>query len=189
MTRDEWLDIGQHITAKWPHSQPPVESLAAWFEDVADLDAQQVRAAVSAHARGGDKFPPTGGMLRRRVCELTVDAPDFGTAWSLVLDAVRRFGYTDINAAMAWLEGHGRLVADLARRVGWRDICMSEEPGVIRGQARRIYESLVAQTTRDLTLRGLPDSGLATLERVNSPEYAELVDRTVAQMPQIGRGA
>jgi hypothetical protein len=187
MNRDDWLDLGQHIMARWPHQAPSMESLAAWFEDVADLDAQQVRVAISAYAREGREWPPTGGMLRKRVFELSVDAPTFGDAWTTVIKAVGKFGRDRRREAFDWLGEQHALYPALARQIGWRDICNSEEPDVIRGQARRIFDALVEQTTRDLTLRGLPDSGLHTLERVNSPEYRELVAETMRQMPQLGR--
>lgn len=188
MTPQEWADLGQHITARWPHQPPPMESLAAWYEDVKDLPAVQVRAAIAAMARDGREFPPTGGMLRRRVFELAVDAPTFGDAWSSILRAVAKFGHMRGAEALAWLAERHVLYPALARQVGWREICLSEAPDVIRGQARRIYEALVAQTTRELALRGLPDAGLTALERVNSSEYAALVEKTVAQMPALGSG-
>lgn len=64
-----------------------------------------------------------------------------GDAVELAFEAVRLFGYIREDDAMAWLKAKSQLIAASVRRLGYQEMCKSEEPDVIRGQLRAIFKS------------------------------------------------
>ena len=74
------------------------------------------------------------------------------------------------------------LTAETVRRIGWQQICDSENPDTLRAQFRQVYESLSRrmQETRLITA--------GTQERLNAvsavPQIAALADKM--KMPEPG---
>lgn len=168
MIEGEWVEQGvRRINANWPHQRVPDASLAKWFDDLKDLPVGYVVSSIETIYREGDKFPPNGGQIRRKAVEMQLDAPTFAEAWQLVNKAVRHFGLGQPREAMEWLRERHVIVAVLATRVGWRDMCLSTEPSVVHGQARRVFEALETQVIDETTVRGLESGGLRKIERLN----------------------
>ena len=64
-----------------------------------------------------------------------------GDVIELAQEAVSRFGYVRENDAMAWMESKSPLCAAAMRRIGFREYCLSENPDVVRGQLRNVFET------------------------------------------------
>lgn len=75
-----------------------------------------------------------------------------GDCLELLDEAVSRFGMYRESEALAWLEGKSPLVTASVRRIGFINYCMSEEPDVIRGQIRAVFE---AEKGRSKTVGGV----------------------------------
>lgn len=195
MSPQEWREIAKRVIAKWPHQPPPPASLAESFNALSDLDAGQVMAAVESFYRDGREWPPTGGMLRQRVVELQLDAPE----WAEALKWLKRYAQTGtINPAYGSREiyrakGAGVLaamparVAEFVEALGDRQLWeASEQDGGGEARLREKWLAHSRRQQREGALAGLPDSGLATLERVNG-DYQRLVADTLREMPALGR--
>lgn len=172
MTAAEWASITERMVAAWPHGDWPkvtrVGSLDRWYADLSEFPAERVSTAVEALYRSGREFPPNGAQIRAQIIDLEHDAPTWPEVWELLWKAMRKHGHADTTAACDWLGEKHPLVGTFARRLPFRDFCLTREPSVFHGQARRQWEALVEQTRRDESLRGLPEGGLRRLERVNS---------------------
>jgi hypothetical protein len=168
MTESEWVEVVGRINANWPHQIVPDAALAKWYDDLKDLPVGYVTRAVEDLYHGGREFPPNGGQIRKRAAEMQVDAPTFAEVWRLVLRAASKFGRDRVGEARAWLRERHPVAEELVRRVGWREICNSEELEVLHGQARRVYEALTAQTVHETTVRGVDSGGLRQGERINA---------------------
>ncbi len=71
---DAWIDVVREMRARWPHAELPDETVAVWYTDVAELDAELVQVALRGWAREGRAWPPTGGQLRARAEALATPA-------------------------------------------------------------------------------------------------------------------
>jgi hypothetical protein len=167
MQRSEWGQVLARIEANWPQAAIPEVSAAKWYDDLKDLPVGYVMRAVEDLYHGGREFPPNGGQIRKRAAEMQVDAPTFAEVWRLVLRAASKFGRDRVGEARAWLRERHPVAEELARRMGWREICNSEELEVLHGQARRVYEALTTQSVHETTVRGLDSGGLRQGERIN----------------------
>ena len=79
-------------------------------------------------------------------------APDWGEGWADVQKAIRRYGWCREKEALDSLSPASRQAAE---RIGWRDICNSENPETLRAQFRQIYQ---AETQRQHKDACLPES-------------------------------
>lgn len=109
-----------------------------WQELLGDLDYELALAAVQKVLLSSD-FWPTVAQIRQAAVELTrPPSLTFDEAWAQVKAAIARHGTWDERAALAMLDPH---VAEVATNFGWRDICLSEETDVVRGQFRMAWEA------------------------------------------------
>ena len=78
--------------------------------------------------------------LRAAVLELMVGQPRTGLeAWGDVLAAVKEYGY------MRSPFFEDELVDRAVKAMSWREICLSEEPMVVRAHFIKAYESMAAR--------------------------------------------
>lgn len=186
MTRGEWNTVVQRLMAWWPHydwrNATTLGSLDAWYDDLKDLDADQVQTGAEALYREAKDFPPNGAQIRAQIVELASDVPPFAQVWQRLLKAAGLFGRDRPDDAYRWLADLHPLVADLARLLPWREFCLSENLEVTHGQARRSWEQLVARHGRDWRLAGLPAAGLSVVERA-SADVVPIADAVRRALP------
>jgi hypothetical protein len=165
--RSEWVEVVKMLTALWPHSEIPDNTLAAWYEAVEDLPMDQVVIAVTAIAREGREFAPTGGMIRQRVLALREDSPQWGDVWrwlrkaqmkapALTVDPDRRPDFLRDNGQEA--------AAEFMAKIGWPTGEEWTDPN-LESRLRRKWEEWQRDRAEGKTLAGLPAAGLARIER------------------------
>lgn len=106
------------------------------ISDVALLDAAARFVTETPKIYPGDNFI---AILRQFAAPILPETE--GDAVELAFEAVRLFGYIREDDAMTWLKAKSPLIAASVRRLGYQEMCKSEEPDVIRGQLRAIFKS------------------------------------------------
>lgn len=197
MEREEWVDVVLRINANWPHQTVPDESLAKWYDDLRELEARDVIAAVEALYRDGREFPPNGGIVRRKAIQLAADAPEWSDVWGWVQRYVRT-GVANPMYYQANYRGRDRpdhpsrkaerlkdrmppLAARFIEAVGDRQLAEAcDQEGGGEARLREKWHSWERRVEREAGMRGL-DSGLAAIDRVNrGPEpLSEALGRLV----------
>ena len=77
------------------------------------------------------------------------DKTDATTAWGEVVEAIRRFGHYRASEAIKSLSPRA---AKVVKAIGYREICMCEEPGVVRGQFLKMYEMYAERERKEALL-------------------------------------
>ena len=163
MELSEWAALVSRIRALWPQAEIPDATAEVWFESVADVPAAEAKAAVDALARDGERFPPTGGMIRAKVAALGRDDIDWGEAWQLAKKAGLK---GDEAEAQAWLQARSPAAAETVRRLcGPVLTYLLDEEMAVRAQFRMLYEGIVQGRTTDEAYQGLASGGLKALQR------------------------
>jgi hypothetical protein len=157
MTEKEVVKLFVLLTAAYPRfdtfSDPektrPVIKL--WAEMLADIPYEVVEVAVKKFILESS-YPPTIAEIRKQAMEIATSPEDkigSAEAWGEVERAIRLYGY--YNEAEA-LKSMSPQTAKVVKYIGWREICLSEEPGVVRGQFLKMYEQLQERERKEALL-------------------------------------
>lgn len=133
--------ILKQLFVGFPSTEISEATVAVYLRLLADIPPAELQVIVD-QCLVECKFLPTVAELRERHRTLTATHSQLtaAEAWGLVMGELRRVGsygapsFTDARTAQ------------VVRTMGWRELCISEQPGVDRAQFMRMYDQL---TTRD----------------------------------------
>jgi uncharacterized coiled-coil DUF342 family protein len=93
------------------------------------------------------KFFPTIAEIREAaVINTQPRLETAGEAYEKVLKAIRWYGSYREQEALESLEP---MIRKATKAIGWKPLCLSEEPDVVRGQWRKAYEALEKRETTE----------------------------------------
>lgn len=177
MNAVEWKPIAAKMVRRWFHvdwaKATQVGVLDQYLEDLADLPADQVAVAIEVLAREGREFPPPAGLIRERVNELAIDAPEWGEVCRAIargcsLSAQRYHDGETYDDRAEFLAAQHPVVRDFVNAVGWREAALSgSDDRTAQAQVREKYLGFVRRMGRDAAFAGLPAAGLAAIARAN----------------------
>jgi len=119
-----------------------------YFQCLGDIPTQELKAAV-LHCIGqsGRAFAPSIGEIRGAVAELrslSANVPSSYQAWQEVQQQIL------INGGdYGHPEWSSPLVEEAVKRIGWRNLRMSEEATADRARFLQCYEQLVERATKE----------------------------------------
>lgn len=190
MNRKETVATFALISALFPRddkfANATKEMISAWNEMLADIPFDTVKAAIKA-AVATSPFPPSISEIRNysvKISENSLRSPE--EAWKIACDAIRtyntrtvpkegfnskayefvRFG-EPVKAQPSGVEYEAKRnvppdVWEVMEMMGYADMCVSENPDVLRGQFMKIWSN---KTSREHEYR------------VVSPIVPQLIDR------------
>lgn len=128
---------------------PDADAFNIWFSLLGDLEYAVLNAAIQKYMLT-NKFPPTIADLRDMATTISAgEIPDWGEGWEQVLQAIRRFGtYRETEA----INSMDELTQACVRRLGWRNLCMSDNNNHDRANFRMIYEQLAERKKKESVL-------------------------------------
>lgn len=151
MTERDFDKIRAALKSAYPNANimPDNYTIRLWFRMLEDLDYEVVENAVLDHI-STCVFPPAIAEIRQKCTQrLNPIISDWGAAWEEVQNAMRRYGYYREEEAMASLSS---LTAVAVRRMGFRNLCMSENPVADRAHFQRMYEGMVKEEQNRIQL-------------------------------------
>lgn len=152
MTKPEVIKLLAIIAAAYPNMKEVNEvQINIWYDCLKDIDVKVALTAIKKHILEST-FPPSIADIRKQVAEITMPETaklDGTTAWGEVLKAIKEYGYYREEEALANMSP---MTAKVVKYMGWREICLSEQPDVIRGQFLKMYEILSNREKQDRLL-------------------------------------
>lgn len=125
---------------------PTKEAMELWYAELRDIPFE-VALAMLRKWVDTQKWPPSISEIRAMCGEIVNGKPpDWGEAWAEVTNAIRRHGYIGREEAIASMSP---LTQKAVEYIGWRDLCMSENPDTIRAQFRQVYQTVTARHIED----------------------------------------
>ncbi len=149
MKKTEIVQLLVVINAAFPNMQVNEVMVDLWHELLGDIDFNLAKAAVKKILLESP-YPPTIADIRKQVAEITTPKQiDPAEAWGEVERAIRYYGSYREEEALASMSP---AVARVVKYIGWREICLSEEPGVLRGQFLKMYQQLQERERKEALL-------------------------------------
>ncbi len=151
MTQVEVARLLTIMASAWPQFEPSEDKVLLWHEMMQDVDYQVAQAALKVLI-ARKTFPPSIAEFRQEVLAISTPAEDQITpaeAWGMVVHAIREYGsYREREA----LESLPPAVRKTVEYIGWREICLSEEPDVIRAQFMRMFQQVSERRQKEAVL-------------------------------------
>ncbi len=174
MTVKEFATISMAIKAAYPGANlmPDDKSKEVWYTMLSDLEYTICMAAIK-EIISNNKYAPSISEIRAK-CMAYTELPivDWGEAWEGVMRAIRRYGYMQEPEALGTLDETTR---KCVKRIGYQNICMSENITADRANFRMIYEQ---EENRVRQNNQLP----AMLRNQKQQRIEQLIDSTIQQI-------
>lgn len=141
MDTREFSLIAKAIRTYYPRENilPSNEAVMLWYEQLQDLDYNTTAAALKKWV-ATNKWSPSIADIREITSSISNPAiKDWSEAWEEARKAVRRFGRYNPEDAMASLD---ELTRETVKRMGYYDLCASENHDADRANFRMIYERI-----------------------------------------------
>jgi len=141
MDKKEFAIFASALQTYYPKENllPNNEAMELWYRQLQDIPYKVAEIALNKWV-ATNKWSPTIADIRECSAEITQgELPDWGQGWEQVLRAIRQFGMYRAGEAMASFD---ELTRQTVERLGFRDICLSENIAQERANFRMIYEQL-----------------------------------------------
>jgi hypothetical protein len=151
MDRKEFATFAAALRTFYPKEQllPNQQAMELWYKQLEDIPYHIAETALQKWV-ATNKWSPSIAEIREAVTDISKERiPDWSEAWENVLKAVRTYGsYQPVEA----LESLDERTRACVRRIGFRNICMSENISVERANFRRIYEATAERDAQEMAL-------------------------------------
>lgn len=151
MNKKEFALFSMALKTYFPRDNllPTEEAMELWYRELQDIPNETAMAMLRKWV-DTQKWPPTIAEIRTMCSEIANGKlPDWGEAWREVEKAVWRYGYMQEEKA---LDSMSPTTQSAVLKIGWRGICMSENPDTIRAQFRQVYEICAKREVEDRQL-------------------------------------
>lgn len=108
-----------------------------WERMLSDIPFKVAETALVRYLSTARHFPTVADIRENAVAITQPEKLTHNEAWHEVVKAIGCYGYYREQEA---LDSMRPLTARVVQAMGWKDICISTEPDVIRGQFRKAYE-------------------------------------------------
>ena len=141
MTAKQFEKISKGITTAFPWANlfPSQEAVEIWYRKLGDIPYDVMTAVVNRWIETKTS-PPTIAALRAEA-DIVVNGvpPSWADGWEKVQKAIGRYGYMQKEAALATMDDVTR---ETVQRIGWQQICISENIDALRANFRMVYETM-----------------------------------------------
>lgn len=142
MTKKEFVYLVLAMRAYFPKEKTFLETdqaIELWYFQLKDLDFKVAEAALNKWA-ATNKWSPTIADIRELATSISMgELPDWGEAWEQLTQAIRRYGSYRAGEA---LDSLSPLCRKTVERLGYLQLCASENIAADRANFRMIYEQL-----------------------------------------------
>lgn len=170
MDKKQFGILASAIRTYYPKEQilPNQQAMELWYRELQDIPYELAEAALRKWVVN-NKWSPTIADIRELSTDIGVGTiPDWGDAWESVMTAIRRYGTYNQQEAMDSMD---ELTQQVVRRLGFRELCMSENIVADRANFRTIYEQLASRHRTDMQM---PPQLRATIQQMLGTQQAML---------------
>lgn len=172
MTKKEFTVLCKGMKAVYTQSTflPDTDAFEVWYRLLEDLDYTIAQAAVQKYMLT-NKFPPSVADIREYAVSVrTGDKKTWSEGWEEVTKAIRNFGsYREEEA----LESMSEITRKAVKKLGFRNICLSENITADRANFRTIYEQMAEN---EYTAKQIPLNLSKLIESIQQTEQQKRIN-------------
>lgn len=148
MTKKEFATFAMALKTYYPRENllPNEQAMELWFFQLQDIPYKIAEAGLNKWV-SLNKWSPSIADIREMASGIAHgELPNWGDAWEEVCRAISRYGSYRAGEAVDSLSP---LTRKAVKRIGFVNICMSENPSADRANFRMIYEQLAEREKKD----------------------------------------
>lgn len=151
MTEKEFATYVAALRTYYPRENilPNKQAAELWYMEVQDIPYNVAMMALREHVHT-EKWSPSISEIRSRASEIVNgQQADWGDGWQQALTAIRRYGmYRESEA----LESMDEVTRATVSRLGYQNLCLSENQAADRARFKDIYEQISERKKRESNL-------------------------------------
>jgi len=125
---------------------PNQQAMELWFRQLQDIPYPVAEASLNKCV-ATNKWSPSIADLREMAASVQHgDIPDWSDSWEVVLRCIGKFGSYRESEALASMD---EMTRTAVKRIGFRNICLSENITADRANFRMIYEQLAQRKQKE----------------------------------------
>lgn len=171
MTKDEFKILCKGMKAVYTQSTflPDADAFKVWYSLLQDLDYTIAQAAIQKYMLINE-FPPTIADIRKNAVSVQAgDKKTWSEGWEEVMKAIGNFGsYREEEA----LESMSEITRKAVKKLGFRNICLSENITADRANFRMIYEQMAEN---EYTAKQIPLNLSKLIENIQQTEQQKRI--------------
>lgn len=172
MTKDEFKILCKGMKAVYTQSTflPDADAFKVWYSLLQDLDYTIAQAAIQKYMLINE-FPPTIADIRKNAVSVQAgDKKTWSEGWEEVMKAIGNFGsYREEEA----LESMSEITRKAVKKLGFRNICLSENITADRANFRMIYEQMAEN---EYTAKQIPLNLSKLIESIQQTEQQKRIN-------------
>ncbi len=172
MTKDEFKILCKGMKAVYTQSTflPDADAFKVWYSLLQDLDYTIAQAAIQKYMLINE-FPPTIADIRKNAVSVQAgDKKTWSEGWEEVMKAIGNFGsYREEEA----LESMSEITRKAVKKLGFRNICLSENITADRANFRTIYEQMAEN---EYTAKQIPLNLSKLIESIQQTEQQKRIN-------------
>jgi len=148
MDKKEFSMFAMALRTYYPKEQilPNQQAMELWYRELQDIPYTVAEAGLRKWV-STNKWSPSIAEIREMTSTVQHgDIADWGEGWEQVIMAIRRYGSYRIPEAM---ESFDPITRQCVERLGFRNICMSENIAADRANFRMMYEQIANRQKAD----------------------------------------
>lgn len=158
MEREEFKILVKGMKAVYtkPDFLPDKDAFEIWYNLLRDLNYSVCSAAIQSYMMT-NKFPPTIADIRQLASDVQQGhQPDWGNGWEQVVKNISKYGMCtyDPERLVQCKESFDPITRKVVERLGWKELCMSENPMADRANFRMIYEQIAEREKKNNQISG-----------------------------------
>lgn len=168
MDKKEFATLAMALKTYYPREDllPNNQSMELWYEQLQDLPYKLAEIALRKWV-ALNKWSPTIADIRATCTEIGQgEVEDWGSGWKQVIEAIRRFGFYETDQA---LQSMDEITRKCVERLGFVNICHSEDINADRANFRMLYEQLSERKKQDAQI----PSKVMELIKATAPKLIE----------------
>lgn len=146
------------------------ESLDVWYNLLKDIDYPILSIAIQKYMLN-NKFAPTPADIREAVLQVTTTENDWGEGWQQVIKSFGRYGMYRVDEALASFD---EITRKCVERLGYKNLCMSENLANDRANFRMLYEQIDKSKKELARLPQLQQEQIKKLQEVNEKTVKQI---------------
>ena len=148
MTKQEFATFAMALRTYYPNEKliPNDKAMELWFFQLKDIPYNIAEVTLNKWV-ACNKWSPKIADIREQAQEvLHGEAKSWSEAWQDVLNAISRYGVYDADKGIEMLDG---VTLQVVKRLGYTNLCMTENISIERANFRDIYEQEIAKKKQD----------------------------------------